>query len=86
MAGIQIGDAASIMTEMITIFNGDQDDRYVTLRSIQKEISVTVNSFLTARKALLAMTPEEIDADVEIEGVQGDNDQSRLYVVLNMAE
>ena len=86
MVGIQIGDAASIMTEITTIFNGDQDDRYVTLRSIRKEISVTVNNFLKTRKALMAMTLEEIEADVEIEGVQGDNDQSRLYVVLNTVE
>ena len=45
-----------------------------------------MNNFLKTRKALLAMTPEEIKADVKIEGVQGDNDQSRLYVVLNTAE
>ena len=83
MAGIQIGDAASIMTELTTIFNGDQEDRYVLLRSIRKEISVTVNKFLKDQKALQAMTLEEIEADVEIEGVQGDNDQARLYVVLN---
>ena len=85
MAGIQI-DAASIMTELTTIFNGDQEDRYVMLRSIRKEISVTVNKFLKDRKALQAMTAEEIVADVEIEGVQGNNDQSCLYVVLNTVD
>ena len=47
---------------------------------------MTVNNFLKTRKALMAMTPEEIEADVEIEGVQGDNDQSRLNVVLNTVE
>ena len=74
------------MTELTTIFNGDQDDRYVMLRSTRKEISKTVNSFLKDRKALLAMTPVEIAADIEIEGVQMDNDQSRLYIVLNTVD
>ena len=86
MAGIQIGDSASIMTEMTTIFNGDQEERYVILRTIRKEISATVKSFLTQRKALLAMTPEDIEADVEVEAVQGDNDQSRLYIVMNTVD
>ena len=74
------------MTELTTIFNGDQEDRYVMLWSIRKEISLTVNKFLTDRKALKAMTPDEIAADVEIEGIQGDNDQSSQYVVMNTAD
>ena len=83
MAGIQIGDSASIMTEMTSIFNGDQEERYVILRGIRKEISASVNTFLTKRTALLAKTPAEIAADVEIEAEQGDNDQSRTYIVMN---
>ena len=86
MAGIQIGDAASIMTELTTIFNGDQEERYVMLRTMLKEILLTVNKFLKERTALQAMTAEEIEADVEIEGIQGDNDQARLFVVLNTVE
>ena len=74
------------MTELTTIFNGDQDDRYVMLRSTRKEISKTVNTFLKDRKALLAMTPDEIAADVEIEGVQMDSDQSPLYIVMNTVD
>ena len=38
------------------------------LRSTRKEILKAVNTFLKNRKALLAMTPEQIAADVEIEG------------------
>ena len=66
------------MTELTTIFNGDQEERYVMLRTMRKEISVTVNKFIKDQKALRAMTPEEIEADIEIEAVQGDNDQARL--------
>ena len=84
MAGIHIGDSASIMTEQTTIFNGDQEERYVVLRGIRKEISASVNVFGEKRTALLAMTPAQIAADVEIEAEQGDNDQSRVYIVMNI--
>ena len=86
MAGIQINDAASIMTEVTTIFNGDQDERYVMLRSMRKEISKAVNVFIANRKALLAMSLAEIDADIEIEATQMDNDQSRVYLAMNTAD
>ena len=83
MAGIQIGDSASIMTDMTSIFNGDQEERYIVLRGIRKEILASVNVFLTKRTALLAKTPAEIAADIEIEAEQGDNDQSRVYIGMN---
>ena len=46
MAGIQINEAATIMTEVTTIFQGDQDQRYVNLRADRKEISKHMNTFV----------------------------------------
>ena len=66
MACISIDDAASIMTEVTTIFLGDQDDRYVTLRVDSKELSKAMNRFVLERRALMALTQEERDEDMEV--------------------
>ena len=86
MAGIQIGETASIMTEQTSIFNGDQEQRYVVLRGVRKEISAYVNSFLAKRKLLLSKTPEEKAADFEIDAEMGDNDHARVCIALNAVE
>ena len=67
LAGIQVNDAASIMTEVNTIFLGDQDDRYVALRADRKEILKSMNTFIVERKALMALTQEQRDKDFEVE-------------------
>ena len=83
MAGIQVDDAASIMTEVTTIFLGDQDDRYVFLRADRKEVSKTMNNFIVKRKALMALTQEERDEDMEVEARFIDSDQARVYLAMN---
>ena len=86
MAGIQVNDAASIMTEVTTIFLGDQDDqddRYVILRADRKEISKCMNNFIVERKALMAVTQKQCDEDFEIEARYIDSDQARVYLAMN---
>ena len=83
MAGIQVNDAASIVTEVTTIFLGGQDDRYVALRADRKEILKEMDKFIVERKALLALTQEERDEDFENEARLIDSDQARVYVAMN---
>ena len=89
MAGIQINEAASIMTEVTTIFQDNRDERYVNLQADQKEISKTINNFVNERRALMAMTQEDIDANFdanfEISAQQLDSDQARAYLAMNTA-
>ena len=72
------------MTEVTTIFNGDQDDRYIALRADRKELLKAVNHFVIERKALLAMTPEEREEDMEVEARFIDVDQERVYLAMNI--
>ena len=83
MACITINDAASIMTEVTTIFLGDQDDRYVALRADRKELSKAMNHFVLERRALMALTQEERDEDMEVEARFIDVDQERVYLAMN---
>ena len=66
MAFISINDAASI----VTIFNGNLDERYIALRSEQK--------------ALIAMTPEDREEDMEVEARLIDVDQERVFLAMNV--
>ena len=66
MAGIQVSETASIFTEVTTIFQDNQDERYVNLRADRKQLSIQVTNFIKERKILMAMTQEDIDADFEI--------------------
>ena len=43
-----------------------------------------VNKFVAGRKALLAMTPEEHEEDMEVEGRFIDVDQERVYLAMNI--
>ena len=56
MAFININDAASIVTEVMTIFNGSLDERYIALRTVRKDLSKAVTKFVVKRKALIALT------------------------------
>ena len=85
MAGIHINNAASIMTKLTTIFQGDLDERNINLRAASKEISKVVNVFLDEQKTLMAMTQAEVDADFEIGGRQLDSDQARVFLAMNTA-
>ena len=85
MAGIQINETASIFTEVTTIFQDNQDERYVHLRADCKELSKHVNNFVSERKIQMAMTQEDIDADFEIGARQLDSDQARVYLAMNAA-
>ena len=83
MAGIQINDGASIMTEVTTIFQDNQDEQYVNLRADRKAVSVAMNKFVVERRALMAMSQEDRDADFEIQGQEMDSDQARVYLAMN---
>ena len=85
MAGIQINDTASVLTEVMTIFLGDQDERYVSLRANRKELSRNMNKFTLERKALLAMTQEDRGEDFDNEARLLDSDQARVYLAMNTA-
>ena len=83
MAGIKINDTASIVTEVTTIFLGDQDERYVALRADRKELSKGMNKFINERKALMALTQQERDEDFKNEARLIDSDQARVYLAIN---
>ena len=83
MAGILINDNASVLTELTTIFQGDQDERYVYLCADRKELLRNMNKFIAERKALLAMTQDERDADFDNEARLIDSDQARVYLAMN---
>ena len=83
MAGIQINDGASIMTEVTTIFQDNQDERYVNLQADRKAISIAMNKFVKERWALTAKTQEDRDADFEIEGREMESNQARVYLAMN---
>ena len=73
------------MIEVTTIFQDHQDERYVNLRADRKEISNAMNIFVFERRALMAMTQEDIDADFKIGARQLDSDQARTYFAMNTA-
>ena len=83
MAFINIADA-SIVTEASTIFNSSLDERYINLRTIRKDLSKVVTKFVVERKALLAMTPEELSDNMEVEERLIDVDQERVFLVMNV--
>ena len=83
MARIHINDAASIVMEVTTIFLGNQDERYVALRTDRKELSKGMNKFILERKTLMALTQEERNEDFENEARLIDSDQARVYLAMN---
>ena len=85
MAGIHVSETASIFTDVTTIFQDNQDERYVNLRADRKQISIQVTNFVRERKLLMTMTQEDIDEDFEITARFGDSDQARYYLALNAA-
>ena len=71
------------MTEVTTIFQDNQEERYVNLRVNRKAISIAMNKFVKERWALTAKTQEDRDEDFEIQGQEMDSDQARAYLAMN---
>ena len=84
MALINIADASPIVTNVTTIFNGSFDERYVALRLIRKDIPKAVTKFVIERKELLALTPEDIANNMEVEERRIFVDQERVFLVMNV--
>ena len=84
MAFINITDASSIVTEAMTIFNGSLDERYINLQAIRKDLSKAVTKFVVERKALMAMNPEELSDDMEVEERLINVDQERVFLAMNV--
>ena len=81
---IMVNDGASIITEATTIFNGDTEERFINLRTIRKDISKAITTFINNRKVALTFTPEQCAEDMEAEWKLIDVDQERAILVMNI--
>ena len=56
----------------------------MNLQAIRKDLSKAVTKFVVERKALMAMNPEELSDDMEVEERLINVDQERVFLAMNV--